>query len=49
MIIGIVGTIGSGKGEKRTPGASQDLEQFLRKVYRDCKSPVPVRGLKVLI
>ena len=41
MIIGIAGTIGSGKGEKRILGASQDLEQLLRKMYRVCKTPVP--------
>ena len=41
MIIGVTGTNGSGKGEKRIRGASQDLEQFLRKVYRACKAPVP--------
>ena len=31
MLIGITGTLGAGKGEKRIRGASQDLEQFLRK------------------
>ncbi len=41
MLLGITGTDGAGKGEKRVRAASQDLEQFLRKVYCDCKSPVP--------
>jgi hypothetical protein len=45
MLIGVTGTDGSGKGEKRILGASQDLEQFLREVYSDCKSPVPKASL----
>jgi hypothetical protein len=49
MLIGITGTDGSGKGEKRIHGASQDLEQLMRKVYRACKAPVPNRYNDILI
>jgi hypothetical protein len=49
MLLGIAGTDGAGKGEKRIRGASQDLEHFLRKVYSDCKSPVPDIGGGVTI
>ena len=41
MYIGITGTDGAGKGEKRTLGASQDLAYyFLQKIVTRCTASV---------
>ncbi|GEM_PF-5373904 len=41
MVIGITGTIGAGKGEKRILGALQDLARyFLKKIPTRCTVPV---------
>ncbi len=49
MLIGITGTDGSGKGEKRILGASQEVVDIFSKISYNlnctCKVPVPVLGL----